>query len=379
MSVTEKQLHEAISDYQENIFALLAFANCYCYDYQAEVKVDGVKLFHGRKLKARCANKKGKIEERDVTPDLGIVLLDNTGVIAEVKTDFPQNREHWMGTFEQLMKYDDVLLCWPTDTGTVTMHDIVLILPQIRMVDVRDYYREHSEDISFVRPFTMVEFERTADKCIFLRVQEGMLTHTSAQQLLRSGKKISLDTLEDVFSVKLLDHEPPLPYMMGIIWSQIVARRAADMPGYQRCTHKRPLAVPVRVDELTEELHKGFTFNGTHSGDPTHQPKLPPKKWVQRACEAFVAYGMARWDEDDKGRLYILFHKKLIDVYSHFVGLCSRQPVVKAGDDPKEQLSFDDMLGTQPGSEAVGDALPEVPEKPKETAGVVSTSGATDV
>ena len=85
-----------IDDYQDSVFAIIGFANFYRYDDDTKTIRDDVLVFQGRRLTpspAKAINSDGNPVEF-VTPDVGILLPANTGVLAEVKKSFPADEQH---------------------------------------------------------------------------------------------------------------------------------------------------------------------------------------------------------------------------------------------------------------------------------------------
>src|SRR5207249_438523 len=126
----EQRIRDDIDDYQDSVFAIIGFANFYRFDDTTRTMRDDVVVFQGRRLTpspAKAVNSDGNPVEF-VTPDVGILLPSNLGVLAEVKKSFPADEQHWFDDFKQLMAYDDDLTGWPSASGAVTAHDVVLLV-----------------------------------------------------------------------------------------------------------------------------------------------------------------------------------------------------------------------------------------------------------
>ena len=89
----KEKLHNKIDDYKQTIQAMVGFLNFYRYDDESRKMRDNIKIFQGRNLTPslnKSTNENGdKIDY--VTPDLGILLASNNGVLGEVKKVF-----HWI-------------------------------------------------------------------------------------------------------------------------------------------------------------------------------------------------------------------------------------------------------------------------------------------
>ncbi len=101
----EQELKDEIDNYSDSLFAIIGFMNFYRFDDTTRRMRDDVRLFQGRRLTpsaAKTTNAKGETVEY-VTPDLGILLPLDKGVLGEVKKSFPRDSTHWLDAFEQLM------------------------------------------------------------------------------------------------------------------------------------------------------------------------------------------------------------------------------------------------------------------------------------
>lgn len=174
----EQELKNAIDSYQDSLYAIVGFMNLYRYDDEAARMKEDVVLFQGRQLtpvKIDAEEQSTIVDSPEyVTPDIGIALPDDSGVLGEVKASFPEDRSLWIRDFKQLMKYDQDLTGWPNASGSVKAHDVVLLLHFSRSVAVRKFYEERKGgEISFTRPFCIIEFHRItqAKEYFSLRIQ----------------------------------------------------------------------------------------------------------------------------------------------------------------------------------------------------------------
>ena len=213
MNEAIKNIQNKIDNYEQTIIAIVGFMNFYRYDSNH----DPIILFQGRKL---SMTQNGSADF--VTPDIGVMLPDNTGVLGEVKHSFPKEQDYWIGAFEQLMKYDNDLIGWPNNSETVSAHDLVLLTHQARARVVRNYFREKSAtgEINFTRPFCIVEYNRTSQsqEFFFFRVEEGGLSDEQVNKKLQDGASVPMGVfLNEYVAVKLYDAKPELPYLMFLM------------------------------------------------------------------------------------------------------------------------------------------------------------------
>jgi hypothetical protein len=292
-------------------------------------------VFQGRRLTpspAKALNGNGQKVEY-VTPDLGILLPTNTGVLGEVKQSFPADQSYWFDAFDQLISYDDDLTGWPSTSEKVASHDLLLLLHQSRAVAVRKFYESNKNGrISFVRPFCMVEFNRSnqSQAYIFFRTVTGNLSERSIDQRLETGVQVPMAKLTGTYSaIKLWDSEPPLPYLLAVIWEHVINLKASEDPKYPALKKRQKITVEVSVKEIVEELHTRFSFNLLSPEANDRQPRIPKQEWVQRACDKLVSVGDADWSNRSEGKLKVRF-TRLDSVLEHFKEVCADEPSTDA-------------------------------------------------
>lgn len=165
-------------------------------------------------------------------------------MLAEAKKSFTKLREHWMDDFEQLMSYDEDLTGWPCDGGKVKNHDIVLRLDQTRGVAVKRFYEsKKGKEIIFKRPFIIVQFNRNTEDFYFFQKIEGDLSEPNINERLIEGVPVPMVVFVSTYSeIKLYDDEPPLPYLIDLIWTNIVFQQAGRDPKFEKLRKNQNLA-----------------------------------------------------------------------------------------------------------------------------------------
>jgi len=315
-------------DYQDSVFAIIGFANFYRFDDTTRTMRPDVIVFQGRRLTpspAKAVNSDGNPVEF-VTPDVGVLLPSNSGVLAEVKKSFPADETHWFDDFKQLSAYDDDLTGWPSASGTVTAHDVVLLVHWSRGRAVCKFYDRHQgREIQFQRPFCIVEFNRSNERQAYFsfRTAKGNLSDSAVNTKLENGIQVPMLALTREYSeIKIYDSEPPLAYMLHLIWEQVINNKASENPKYPALRRKQRIDVEVSVEEVVNELHERFSFRRLHTQASDRQPKIPKAEWVQRAFDRLVKAGEAEWSDRADGKLKAKFTKH-DDVMAHFVELCA--------------------------------------------------------
>lgn len=324
----EKKIRDEINDYEQTIHAIVGFMNFFLYDPARRERRDDVIAFQGRRFSpspGKSINEKGERVDY-VTPDIGILLQSKSGVIGEVKKSFPLDQKHWVKAFEQLMKYDDDLIGWPTEDEKINSHDIVLILHQTRGARVSEFYETHKErEIEIKRPFSIVEFNRSDEEksYYFFRKTLGDLSEKEVDTQLKYGVSVPMEVFIGIYStIKLYDDKPPLPYLLELIWTHVVLERARESDQYIKLRKNQKMEVDLEVETIIEELHKGFSFRALYDKDSDRQPRIPKREWVLRACNKLVELKEAKWIDQQKTTL-TMFFRQHENVLSHFIECCS--------------------------------------------------------
>lgn len=332
---SQQVIREEVDNYKDTIYAIVGFMNLFRYDDESKSMRDNILLFQGCKLYPRVEEENAEDERNNngeyITPDIGIVLSEDYGIIGEVKCSFPRDNTLWKDDFVQLMKYDRELNGWPTITGNIKTHDVVLLTHYSRAVAVKKYFEEN-EEFSFKRPFSIIEYNRfTQSKEFFsLRLQYGNISESIIGKRLEVGIPIPMNVFINAYSrYKLYDAKPPLPYLLEIIWTNIIALRAAENPKFPTLRSNQKIEVEIELNELTDLLYQQFTFYQFSSTRPElqsyyiSQPKYPKHSWVVEACKKLIESGDATW-KDEGEQVVMIYFKRHTDIYDYFVKLCSK-------------------------------------------------------
>lgn len=322
-----EEFRNKIDDYEQTIHAIVGFMNFYRYDDFERKMKDDVVVFQGRKLEPspeKAINPEGH-QIQYLTPDIGILLPSKIGIIGEVKKSFPSEQEYWIKTFEQLMSYDDNLKGWPSEDEKVNSHDIVLLLHQTRANRVKLYYESKRTEIKFERPFTIIQFNRSNERQSYYFFQNilGSLSNHSINEKLIDGISVPMMVFVKIYStVKIYDNDPPLPYLIDIIWTNVVLPYASKIPQFEKLRKNQKIEVELEIDKIVEELYQGFSFKSISSNNSFRQPKVPKREWIVNACEVLVKSSEARWIDASKSSIKILF-RKYDNTLEHFIEICS--------------------------------------------------------
>lgn len=337
----QEEFHNKIDDYEQTIHAIVGFMNFYCYDGVSKKKKEDVIIFQGRRLEPspeKAINYNGE-KISYVTPDIGVFLPSKNGTLAEVKKSFPIEQKYWMKTFKQLIAYDDDLTGWPSDDEKVNTHDIVLILHQTRAMAVRRFYEKNKDsEIKFSRPFIIVQFNRADERKPYYFFQKtlGTLTEKSIDGRLDDGVSVPMEVFVKTYStIKIYDSQPPIPYLIELIWINVVLPSASDDPKFERLRKNQKIDVVLKIDNIVEELHQGFSFRSLYGDNSERQPKIPKKEWIVNACEQLVKSDEASWMDSTKTEVKVFF-RKYADTLAHFIETCS------GAEDSRQMKLFED-------------------------------------
>lgn len=311
----------AIDDYENTAFAMLGLANLYRFDDLARSFREHVQFYQGRRLTTSAANRRSP--STDVTPDLAIVVNHDSASLAEVKMSLPGDRSLWVKTIEQLERYDDDLIGWPGPGGRVGAHDVMLVVHQMRIAIV-DVIKSKLDagDLKFERPFVVLSFIRSDQRDMFFlfRLEFGEPTFAPVRQKLASPVSIPGDVIAVYYGrFKLWDSRPPIPYVMDLIWREVVADRAASDDRFPSLRRNSRLPVELSVSEIATYLQENFSFDQSLAGDASdaerqRQPSVPRVDWVRAAISAFVDSGQGRWLDEQRTRCVIDYQKQNLNV-----------------------------------------------------------------
>lgn len=327
------EIKQNVDDYKDTIYAIIGFMNLYRFDDETKSFRKDILLFQGSKLFIKdgknSVSDKQNHDEDYVTPDIGIVKSDE-GIIGEVKGSFPREKGYWKDDFDQLMKYDQELSGWPVESENLTVNNIILLTHLTRSAAVKEYYEQNPE-IKFLKPFAILEYNRIsqAKEFFFIRLQHGEISDATLKERLKEGIPIPMNIFIHEYSrFKIYDSKPPLPYLLEIIWTNLVTLKASANQRFASLRKNQKIDVEYELNELTDLLSKQFSFfqlaniNTDLLDYFLKQPKFPKHGWVIEACEKLVKSGDAEWKDETK-QVVIFYFKKIHDILEYFIKICA--------------------------------------------------------
>lgn len=338
--MSNKSFRERINDYTDTIFAIIGFINLFRFDDDTRRMREDVKVFQGRIMRTSSSNKISPNNE--VTPDFCIQGSNNKGIVGEVKKSFPENRDFWMDDFKQLISYDDDLLNWLTDTGKIDDHEIVLLPEQSRSRAVKRYFEERKDgEIVFTKNFVIVEFNRNnqADAYFFFRKEYGSFKYFNLiDHRLDEGIQVPILKLMPIYEkIKLYDSKPPLPYLLLLIWENVIMLHASNDERFGSLRKNSKLPVDITIDEIVQELHENYSFKKLNANNMSHQPKIPLKSWIKESVNALMSFKLAEWKNESAGKCVVYF-KKFKDTLETFKDLCDEHKLDMETDEKQMEL-----------------------------------------
>jgi len=256
----------------------------------------------------------------DVTPDCVVQTQARLGFVAEAKLGLPRDENAWDDDINQMQKYEDDLMGWWTANERIEGFDIIGLVPLVRGVKFADRVENGiaAGKWKFERRWSVMGFFKTSGIRDFmtLKKERGELSDAELDRRLRESVPIAFDRLILTYQDrKFVDHAPPLPYLLQVMWDDLLTRYAADVPKDER---EQLISLRVTVKKATEDLqvYYGFKSSGARS------PEIPRQSWVRKALDLLVEFRMATRTNQDE---YTIRYKRTRgDTLKRFGRLCFR-------------------------------------------------------
>jgi hypothetical protein len=335
---------ENCDNYVNSVLATLALINELRWDGKTRELRKTPKYEVGRRMTTSEHNRVSPAAT--VTPDIVVQTDAKFGVVGEVTTKLASDETSWREKLLQLKKYDDDLLGWWTEDERVDLHDIVLLLHLSRAIHVSDILSSDSEKakllaeasraiddaeadadmtdavinevlenamlepevdapITFDRQLSVVGFERSTGankECITLKKEYGELSDVDVSSRLRRSVRVPLETLVvEYHDKKFVDHEPPMPLLLQIIWEDLFTAYLTDE--FPVDAEKGYTPMLLSVERITNDLRKYYGY----PSDGHRSPQVPRQKWVRKALDRLVQFGLGHVD----GTNYVIHYKRL--------------------------------------------------------------------
>jgi hypothetical protein len=225
------------------------------------------------------------------------------------------------------MKYDDDLKNWWTENLKVPNTNLVLLPHESRSVKVAEVLqsKQQSGEIVLSRPFSIVEFHRSDQRktfYFFRKIFGDIPAATEVSDSLKYGVPVPLDILMLHYEKhKIYDSRPPMPYLLFIMWQDVISRWASEKPEFARLRKNGKLVINATVQLIADEMYEYCSFKGFNHTEDENQAKVPLGNWVADAIDALAKFEMAKWVKREESSCEIYF-KKYGSIFEQFVDKC---------------------------------------------------------
>ena len=130
---------------------------------------------------------------------------------------------------------------------------------------------------------------------------------------------------------KFVDSEPPLPYLLQIIWDNLFVQYASVA---QTEPSEKSVSIDVSTESVTGDLQKHYGFES--SGD--RSPEIPRRSVVKKALDALVEFRLA--EATSAGNYRVNYKRGRIDTLERFGRLCFKRELKKRRAVPEDANPF---------------------------------------
>lgn len=317
-----KYVHQATREmcdtYTDGVFAVLALVNESRWDPEKKVLRDNIQYQFGRRMTTSPSNRVRPAV--DVTPDCVVQIDTGRGFVAEAKLGLPKDETVWDDDINQLLKYDDDLAGWWTANERIETSDIIGLVPLARAVRFADRLENGraAGKWRFERHICVLGFFKMSGVRDFMTLKKegGRLSDAQLDRRLRESVPIAFERLIlEYHDTKFVDHPPPMPYILQIMWDYLFALYAAEVPKEEGQDWVQ-LSIPLKKAVADLQSYYGFQSSGTRS------PEIPRPSWVRKALDLLVQFKMADAVSEDQ---YLIRYKRTRgDTLNRFGRLCFR-------------------------------------------------------
>jgi hypothetical protein len=184
---------------------------------------------------------------------------------------------------------------------------------------------------TFERRIAVVGFFKTSGVKDFLSLKKehGSLSLGNLDERLRESRQIDMALLIATYNDRrFVDHMPPLPYLLQILWDHLFTQYAAASG--DKGESGSALSLDVSVAQVTRDMQEYFGFQ---SAGP-RSPGIPKAKWIRKALDALVAFRLASQKSD--GQYTVGYKRTRGDTLKKFGKLCFERDRMIAGSGPTQ-------------------------------------------
>lgn len=315
-----EQYRQDVDSYKDTVSAILAFVHEMIWDEaRRQARLDTIHE-HGSPQSWNSG-------ADPVTPDLAFVCPQEFAVIGEAKMSLGGHGDRGR-LRDQLAKYDRVMQAWLSpEPPRAPLGGVVLLTHQSRKVDAEEYLVGELEANRYQPrcPIAIVAYNRNDQSSVHYALERswGGLVPPSKDQKLRRVVNVKLEHLLMAYGgVKFYDADPPMPYLLQVIWDGVLPPRIPEnsyTASRQRATRGRRQMVQLNVDldEVCEALRNGFSLRLLNQ----NLPECPRKALVRQAMDKLTAWKLA---ERRRGDSYSINYRKLNrGAFEYFLRKCA--------------------------------------------------------
>jgi len=286
-----------IDNYKFALYSIVVFEQIF-------KEIIGSETTQGKVLKTSATNEISPNES--ITPDLCIEVPTEKKpcyrAINEIKASFPQEKEQWKEVAIQLKKYDDTLTGWKYESDL--QHDIMLTTDVSFAHNFSEYMKKlnESNELNIERNFSILEClrrERAAQQ-IFIRKYFGEISNKDLDNALSSGQTIAMyNILNEINKTKFYDANPPVIYMMMILWDFVFPRFVNSRAKFRDLNKNMVVELEITIKQMYTILSK-FT--------PDSNPNCIKNSWIETALLWFQELGFVIAPKE--GEKFVIRYKK---------------------------------------------------------------------
>jgi len=293
-----------VDNYLDSIFAIIGILMLCKFEEPERPRRD-VQVFQG----IRLTRISGSQNENDVedTPDFGACKGSEHGFLGEVKMTLPRDSNLWKRPLEQFLRYADEHEGWPTSTGKVDNHYIVLIVRYMQSREICRKLELMCENVTDAPQYCVIEYSRQDQlkKFITFRTEYGDMLFEDIGNEFRQGISVPAN-IEYFSAVKLYDADPPIQHLMQLIWQYVVTPEAISKR--ERGSSKtKTTIIRLNVDDICTRLRREHSFSSLSWISNVRERSTPRRKWTIKACEYFVNAEDAKWLNESKSDIEFKF------------------------------------------------------------------------
>lgn len=284
-----QDIQEKADSYERTIQTIISFDAAIRWNDAQNDYYEGSHFLPCRRLS------KDSISGDDVTPDITIQQSDNYGIVAEVKMT-ASTEQDFANAYDQVKNYDRNLFGWKTANEIVDMHDISLLVNDLK----RTYVKRYFEDKKFDRNFLLIACAHIREAKEYCKIEKyfGSFSNAKIEKKLSNPVPVPLESIVTrISNVKFYDADPSVEYTMNVLWMNVFSTIKDEK------NNSENKFITVSCDSVIKILQERYSFSQSDS----RQPKAPRAARVREALDTFVKINCGYRDVSDKDKYNIRY------------------------------------------------------------------------